>query len=394
MPLPSKLLHVAVGAGDHEVQDQRKAEREQEEAPVAQRAQQLVAHVQRAASAPAPAHSPRPRSRGGCRSLATVAGQREERLLQARGRDLDVARVRIARASSARIAASESAQCRTTASPRRSALLTPGSACERSDLHAWQRRADRARADHRPDLGRRPVGDDRRRAPSARRGRHTRRPPRGSAWRTRSSCRARRTARIVVQKRAAALDVQRDRRLVEHEQLGVADERDREAHALGLPAGQLLRALARRSRLRRSARAPHRRPAARGTARPSSPPARAPTGPGSAAPVCSIPPTAPSATACAGGAAEHRHRARVGREQAEQHVDRRRLARAVGAEQRDRLARRDSHVDAAHRPDRPVGAVEGLDQPAQLDLAPPCACAVVRPRPSLALRPRLTCAPF
>ena len=56
------------------------------------------------------------------------------------------------------------------------------------------------------------------------------------------------------------------------------------------------------------------------------------------APVCSIPPTAPCATASVGRAAEHRHGARVGREQAEQHVDRGRLARAVGAEQRDRLA--------------------------------------------------------
>ena len=43
--------------------------------------------------------------------------------------------------------------------------------------------------------------------------------------------------------RVASLDVHRDRRLVEHEQLGVAHERDREAHALGLSAGQLLRAL-------------------------------------------------------------------------------------------------------------------------------------------------------
>ena len=40
----------------------------------------------------------------------------------------------------------------------------------------------------------------------------------------------------------AALDVHRDGRLVEHEQLRVGDERDREAHALGLAAGELLRA--------------------------------------------------------------------------------------------------------------------------------------------------------
>jgi hypothetical protein len=39
--------------------------------------------------------------------------------------------------------------------------------------------------------------------------------------------------------RAARFDVHRDRRLVEHEQLGVGDDREREPDALDLPAGQL-----------------------------------------------------------------------------------------------------------------------------------------------------------
>ena len=50
---------------------------------------------------------------------------------------------------------------RTTASPRRSACVTPGSASSSLERGVGQRRADRARADHRLDLGRRPVGDDR-----------------------------------------------------------------------------------------------------------------------------------------------------------------------------------------------------------------------------------------
>ena len=82
--------------------------------------------------------------------------------------------------------------------------------------------------------------------------------------------------------RAAALDVHRHRRLVEHEQLGVADQREREAHALGLAAGELLRAPLRDVARAPPARSPRRRRAAPGTARPPSPSARAPTGRGSA----------------------------------------------------------------------------------------------------------------
>ena len=76
------------------------------------------------------------------------------------------------------------------------------------------------------------------------------------------------------------------------------------------------------------------------------------------APVCSIAPTAPATTAACGGAPKTSTVPRSGRVQAEQHVDRRRLAGAVRAEQRDRLAGRDRDVDAAHGLDRPVGLRE------------------------------------
>ena len=80
----------------------------------------------------------------------------------------------------------------------------------------------------------------------------------------------------------AALDVHRRGRLVEHEQRRVADEREREADALRLAAGELLRPPARRSPRSRPARAPRRRRAARGTATRPSRRARARTGRGSA----------------------------------------------------------------------------------------------------------------
>jgi hypothetical protein len=63
---------------------------------------------------------------------------------------------------------------------------------------------------------------------------------------------------------------------------------------------------------------------------------------------------------CAGGdgitrwSAVEDDRARVGLGAAEQHVDRGRLARAVGAEQRDELARLDRQVEAVDRGHRPV----------------------------------------
>jgi hypothetical protein len=60
-----------------------------------------------------------------------------------------------------------------------------------------------------------------------------------------------------------------------------------------------------------------------------------------------------------------------GGEQAEQHVDRRRLAGAVRAEQRDGLATRDRQIDAAHGRDGPRGPAVGLLHPDELhaDLA-------------------------
>ena len=172
-----------VRAGDQEVEDEREAEREEEEPPVPERPQQLEAQV------------------GACSSRASSSPVSELRKACSRPAPLiSMSRAPGKAASSARIAASESVQPSTTASPWRSACETPGrrSSCSSGASGSVARIV--RRADHRLDLGRRAVGDDRRRAPSARRGRRTRRPPRGSAWRRARSCRARRTSRIAVQK--------------------------------------------------------------------------------------------------------------------------------------------------------------------------------------------------
>jgi hypothetical protein len=70
------------------------------------------------------------------------------------------------------------------------------------------------------------------------------------------------------------------------------------------------------------------------------------------APVCSIAPTSPLATASCGGNSEDLDRAAIRFVQAEHHVDRRRLARAVRAEQCHRLSRLDGDVDTANGFDR------------------------------------------
>ena len=164
----------------------------------------------------------------------------------------------------------------------------------------------------------------------------------------------------------APLDVHRDRRLVEHQQVGVADQRAGEAHALGLAAGELLGAL-RRGALQpgqlqhlvdaqrpRVERGHHRHQLAHGEV---------------AQQAAGLQHRADAAGRDRVGrrAAEERHRPGVGLGEPEQHVDGGGLAGAVGAEQRDRLARRDRDVDAAHRADGPVGRAEGLDQPLEVD---------------------------
>ncbi len=118
--------------------------------------------------------------------------------------------------------------------------MTPASFSSSAGCDAGQRRADVALADHRLDLRRRPVGDD---APV----RHqdgavrelvrllevVRREDHGLAVRGEVAHRR--------PERAPRLDVHRHRRLVEDEQIGIADERDREARTLRLAAGELLR---------------------------------------------------------------------------------------------------------------------------------------------------------
>ena len=179
--------------------------------------------------------------------------------------------------------------------------------------------------------------------------------------------RPRRTSRIAVQKRVAALDVHRDRRLVEHEQVGVADERDREADALRLAAGELLGAPVGDVADPGAARAPRRRRADAGRATAIISTSSRTVTSRIRAPVWSIAPTAPAVDRGLRRRPEDRDAAGVGLEQPEQHVDRRRLARAVRPEQRDGLARRDGDVDPAHG----AHVAEGLGEPVQLDTDPP-----------------------
>ena len=165
----------------------------------------------------------------------------------------------------------------------------------------------------------------------------------------------------------AALDVHRRGRLVEHEQRRVADEREREADALRLAAGELLRAPAgdrldpdQREHLvdverRRVQRRDHRDQLARGQVLDQH------AGLEHRADQCR------RSDRVGRRAAEHGHAARVGLGEPEQHVDRRRLAGAVRAEQRDDLAGADRDVDAAHGLDRAVRRLEGLLEAPELD---------------------------
>ena len=85
------------------------------------------------------------------------------------------------------------------------------------------------------------------------------------------------------------------------------------------------------------------------------------------APVWSIAPILPASIASRGVLPEHRHAARVRPDQAEDHVDCGRLARAVRSEQGDRLATLDHQVDAPHRVHRTAGTVPGLHKAPQAD---------------------------
>ena len=347
MPELPEVVLVAVRAGDEVVQDEREAEREQEEAPVAERAQELVARVRRAHAAP-----PAPRR--------VVVRQLHERLLEAGARDLEVAASGLA-ASSARSAASLSRadqHDRLAADARRRPRRAARRAREPSA--PGQRGADRARPDPRLDLGRRAVGDDRAVRPSARRGRRTRRPPRGSASRTRRSCRARR--RRASSPRTRAGPRRPSRPSARRARAGRGWRRSRrEAHALGLAARELLRAPA--GDVGRYPHSSSTSSTSSGCAverRRSSRRARGRERSRSSEPVCSIAPTPPVVDRARPGPPEHRDRARVGPGQAEQHLDRGRLARAVRPEQRDRLARRDLEVDAGDRVHRALRGAERL----------------------------------
>ena len=84
-------------------------------------------------------------------------------------------------------------------------------------------------------------------------------------------------------------------------------------------------------------------------------------------PVCSIAPTSPLATASLAVFPNNDTDPASGVGQAEQHVDRRRLARSVRPEERNRLAGSDRDVDALHGPDDRIARPERLDEATKLD---------------------------
>ena len=112
-PVPPKSCASSVRRRDQQVEDEREAEREDEEAPVAKGAQQLVAHVRGrvhriASSSPLPVSSRKASSRPA-------------------PRDLDVARLGVGGEQRPDRGVGVGAARGSTASPRRSAPLTPGS---------------------------------------------------------------------------------------------------------------------------------------------------------------------------------------------------------------------------------------------------------------------------
>ena len=270
-------------------------------------------------------------------------------------------------ASRARSAASESSQVRITVSPCRSALATPrqrGRA--RRAATSGQRGADRLHADPRLDLGRRTVGHDRGRGPSARCGRRRRRPLRGSAWRTPPSCRRGRSRASSTRTRA-----------------GPRRRARRSARRARADRGRPTIAIAKRTRwvwppdsfsVRRSAMSA--RPVIASTSS---------TGRGVGIQRRGqVDELADRELADERAGLEHRRRSRrrrplrpgvmpnsdtvplVGPGEPEQHVDGGRLAGAVRAEDGDGLARRDVDVDAAHG----VDGAERLLETGQRDPGP------------------------
>jgi hypothetical protein len=153
---------------------------------------------------------------------------------------------------------------------------------------------------------------------------------------------------------SAAFDVERGGRLVEHEQVGIGDQGDREADALALTAGEF----------RGPAFAERRRP---GEAKHLVHLERMRVERGDHSDELADAQELDQRTGLEHGADEaglHRlgrrfpedgHAARVGSRQAEHHVDRRRLAGAVRPENGHGLTRVDGDIHAAHRPDIPVG---------------------------------------
>ena len=238
---------------------------------------------------------------------------------------------------------------------------------EQRRIDLRERRADRPPPDARLDLGGRAVGDD----PSV--GHQDRAV--GVGVRLLEIVRREEDRPALSGERAhgdpelpTAFDVQRDGRLVEHQQVGVADQRDRETNALGLPAGKLLRSLSggcgeagelerlvdvHRIRIERGH---HRDDLAHGEI---------------ADQLAGLQHRADEAgvNSLARRVAEDGDGAAVRLGEAEHHVDRGRLAGAVRAKQRHGLSGGDREVNSAHRMDRTLRTAEGLRQAVKTNTA-------------------------
>ena len=142
-------------------------------------------------------------------------------------------------ASSARSAASASSQVRVTV-----VAVPLDSGARRAARRAASRSAPGSVAPDPPDvdrgldLGRRGRRRRPARPPAARCGRRSGRPLPGSASRTARCGPPRASSRIAAQNARRALDVHRDRRLVEHDQARVGHDGEGEQHPLALAAGE------------------------------------------------------------------------------------------------------------------------------------------------------------
>ena len=224
---------MTVRPGDQQEHDERERQRQDEEADVAERTQQLVAGIDRC----------RHRDASSSGELVGVDGELQERFFQSGAADLDVARAGIRREQSAHRGVGVGAL------QLDGVAVTGGQGDARKSrqgvgVDLGERRPDDVPAHARLDLRRRTFGDD----PSPRHEHH----PVGVGVGLLEVVRGEDDGLATGHERShhgpealARFDVEADGRLVEHHQLGIGDERNCEASTLCLPARESLRAACR-----------------------------------------------------------------------------------------------------------------------------------------------------